>query len=989
MQDAVDRARVSDEGSGAGWGADEVMERLCRVTARALGAPAVALTAIRGESEVIVTGAGLQPPLLTGRELRLTRMLLTKTDGADLRPVVVVDTREASRHDFSALVEAGVGAFILVPLSSSVDDPIGAVVVIDHVPRNWSEAERELMVEVSFTLSRWSAWQAEKRQYQAALTASDLTSASRNRFQDIIERPLVGIFTADAGRVDYANPMLLEMLGFSLEDMQSDERAQILPRQVYECLDRQLRDESGGPSEIRFCTVLGRKDGRTVYAEIRVGRLQLDARPVVAGAVFDITEMVLERAELIDREAMLRRVFEEGLAGDVIADPDGRIVACNPEFARIAGFDSVGAAVGMSLSSLEARPGGFTRFLEGLTTSGGAVCKEVDFVRRDGVEARLLAKVSATADASGQPLEIRANVVDITQRSHTEDALRRSHERLRLVELATNDVLWDWDVPSGTVTWSGAAAKLFRYRTRDLKRSFHWHTEHIHGDDRERVVRGLDRMISGVDDTWSDEYRFLRGDNSYATVFDRAYVVRNGRHEPVRVIGWMLDVTERKRAENAHRLLANASSILESTLDVAATVRSFARLCVPTLADACVIDLVEEDGTLRRAASVGAVPGEHGSSESEDQSATDALTAPALEAVRTGEPVFVPEAQVPVAGMGVRRGLAGRTESPQAWVALPLTARGRTLGAATLAMIGSGRRFTPMDLLMAHELAHRAALALDNARLYQTAQSALDTRDEVLRVISHDLREPLNTIVASLALLTTTVHERREDARRWLSSIQRSAEQMNALIGDLLDATNIEAKRFVVTPARQRASTFLNEASDLLRPLAEAKGITFECHIERDLPAILIDVKQLLRVLSNLVGNAIKFTPAGGRIRITGARVQGELRVSIQDSGPGIPSNKLERVFERFWQAAFGDRRGAGLGLTIARGIIEAHGGRIWAESAVGKGSTFHFTLPVPDPDVEAAPGATAAASAAAADGTTASIGSSVEWPDDSPATED
>ncbi|MGH7556055.1 MAG: GAF domain-containing sensor histidine kinase, partial [Longimicrobiales bacterium] len=438
---------------------------------------------------------------------------------------------------------------------------------------------------------------------------------------------------------------------------------------------------------------------------------------------------------------------------------------------------------------------------------------------------------------------------------------------------------------------------------------------------------------------------------SYATVFDRAYVVRNGRHEPIRVIGWMLDVTERKRAENAHRLLANASSILESTLDVDATVRGFARLCVPTLADACVIDLVEEDGTLRRAASAGAAPaGDSTFSRSVlSGSAADALTSPALEAVRTGEPVFVPEAKSTSSDAGSRV-QADAADGPQAWVALPLTARGRTLGAATLARVGSTRRFTPMDLLMAHELAYRAALALDNARLYQTARSAIETRDEVLRVISHDLREPLNTIVASLALLASTVRERREDARRWLSAIQRSADQMNALIGDLLDATNMEAKRFLVTTARQGAGPFLREACDLLRPLAEARDIAFDCQVEEDLPVVSIDSKQLLRVLSNLVGNATKFTPIGGKIRITGARVQGELRVSVQDTGPGIPRGKLERVFERFWQAAFADRRGAGLGLTIAKGIIEAHGGRIWVESTEGKGSTFHFTLPEAKP---------------------------------------
>jgi PAS domain S-box-containing protein len=952
MQDAVDRARVSDEGSGAGWGVDEVVERLCRATARALGAPAVALTTLHGDSEVIAAGTGLRSPLATGQELRITRTLLGDTDGADLRPVVVEDTRQTSTQAFSPLAESGVSALLAIPLISAAGEATGALLALDYKPRAWSEQERAIVADLAIAIGRWNERRREAIPVQAALKAPEPHVAPIGAlFQDIIERPLVGIFTVDEGSIGYANPMLLEMLGYTLEEMRSVELAHVLTPQDYECVERQLRDQPGAPAQLRFCTSLRRKDGGTAYVEVHVGRLQIESRTVVAGAVLEISEMVRERAELNDREARLQRVFDDNLAGAVIAGPGGRIVACNREFARVAGFASPESALGIELSALEKKPGGFARLLERLQTAGGAVCEEIEFVRRDGAEARVLAKLSTTLDAENHPLEIRANVIDVTQRSRAEDALRRSDERLRMVELATNDVLWDCDVATGTVTWSGAAAKLFRYRTRDLDRSFHWHIEHIHADDRERVVRGLDRLISGADDTWSDEYRFLRGDHSYATVFDRAYVVRNGRHEPIRIIGWMLDVTERKRAENAHRLLANASSILESTLDVDATVRSFARLCVPTLADACVIDLVEEDGTLRRAAAAGAAPATDNtfSRNIGASSAADALTSPALEAVRTGEPVFVPEAKSKGSDP-TRRVQPDLADGPQAWVALPLTARGRTLGAATLAMVGATRRFTPMDLMMAHELAYRAALALDNARLYQTAQSAIETRDEVLRVISHDLREPLNTIVASLALLATTVRERREDARRWLSAIQRSADQMNALIGDLLDATNMEAKRFLVTTARQGAGSFLSEACDLLRPLAEARDIAFDCQVEEDLPVVSIDSKQLLRVLSNLVGNATKFTPVGGKIRITGARVQGELRVSVQDTGPGIPRGKLERVFERFWQAAFADRRGAGLGLTIAKGIIEAHGGRIWVESTEGKGSTFYFTLPEAKP---------------------------------------
>lgn len=769
----------------------------------------------------------------------------------------------------------------------------------------------------------------------------------------VLERSLVGLFALENERVTYANEFLRDLLGYDEEDVPTLEVTELMSPQDAAVLARQFTGEEA-LERVRFCTPLRRKDGGVEYVEVRASHVEVEGRSLVTGIIVDITEMVRSRVELTDHAARLDRVFDDGLAGIVVADAEGHINYANPEFVRLSGFDSLEEIVGIPIESLELKPGGFRRLLDRVKSRGGVVREEVDLLRRDGVPARVLAKLSVTTDPENGLLELRASLVDITERARTEGVLRQSHERLRLIELATKDVLWDWNVISGKITWSSAAAKLFRYRSNEVKRSVNWHFEHIHAEDRERVVRGIDRLISGVEDSWSDEYRFLRGDNSYASVLDRAFVVRNGRNEPVRVIGWMLDITERKRAETAHRLLANASTVLETTLDADVTAHNFVRLCVPELADVCAIDFVVEDRSIRPAAALATRAGPDGVVHPGALPAVSAgiLREAAAEAVRLGESVFVANRQ---RGNGRRRERVHRRrdpkiepseDRPRSLLALPLIARGRILGVATLAMTHSRRRFTPMDMLLTEQLAQRAAAALDNARLYQTAQTALDARDEILRVISHDLREPLNTIVAAVELVSNIVRERREESRRWLTAIERSADQMNSLIDDLLDSASIEAKRFSIAPSPKSAREFLREATDLLRPLAEARKIQFEAHIDPNVPVVEIDEKQLMRVLSNVVGNAIKFTPSGGVIRISGEGDDEELRVSVEDSGPGIPETKREHIFERFWKGQSGDRRGAGLGLSIAKGIIDAHGGRIWAESKNGGGSRFTFTLP-------------------------------------------
>jgi signal transduction histidine kinase len=180
-----------------------------------------------------------------------------------------------------------------------------------------------------------------------------------------------------------------------------------------------------------------------------------------------------------------------------------------------------------------------------------------------------------------------------------------------------------------------------------------------------------------------------------------------------------------------------------------------------------------------------------------------------------------------------------------------------------------------------------------------------------------------------------------------LRIIQRSGERMNRLIQDLLSVTAIEAGRLSIAPRKVTVPALFHEASEMLEPIVREKSITFTVVAPDDLPAVRADSARVLQVLSNLVGNAVKFTPAGGTITLAAARSEGQVQCSVSDTGPGIPPAQIPRLFGKFWQAKRGDGRGVGLGLAIARGIVEAHGGTIEVQSELGRGSVFTFALPV------------------------------------------
>ena len=276
-------------------------------------------------------------------------------------------------------------------------------------------------------------------------------------------------------------------------------------------------------------------------------------------------------------------------------------------------------------------------------------------------------------------------------------------------------------------------------------------------------------------------------------------------------------------------------------------------------------------------------------------------------------------------------------------LSVPIRAGSRTVGALRMGSPERERRYASLDLIVAQELANRAGLAIENARLYRTSNEAVARRHEILAVVTHDLRSPLNTV----HMAAETVAEEAPELAPHAERILRAARRMDRLIRDLLDLATLEEGRLTMQLDQHEAAKIAGEATDAFRGEAEEQGVELHCDAEPALQAIRCDRDRVLQVLSNLLSNALRATPEGGSIEVHVCRDgDNHARFSVSDTGSGISADEQAHLFERYWRGRTAGYRGTGRGLAIAKGIVEAHGGRIWVESGEGAGTTFHFTLP-------------------------------------------
>lgn len=398
-------------------------------------------------------------------------------------------------------------------------------------------------------------------------------------------------------------------------------------------------------------------------------------------------------------------------------------------------------------------------------------------------------------------------------------------------------------------------------------------------------------------------------------------------------------------AEQRAAFLAEASRELSTSLDYPSIMERVTRMAIPELCDFCVIDVLDSDGVLQRVASahrtkkqqnllmISGVP-DYGDLE------------PVRHALESGVAVIVDDLSKEMKASFASSAEAQEILAPSAAIIAPLVTPQRVIGLMIFVSSESRRTFSGPDLAFVEEFTRRVALAAENARLYAESQQAVRSREEILAIVSHDLRSPLTTITMTASMLSE-MQPPEEELPQQFDVIRLSAKRMTRLIDDLLDVTTIDiGHRLPIEKNPVDLSDLISELSEIFRPQAAGRNIDLNWETEVSSATIPADRDRLNQALSNLVGNALKFTPERGFVSIRAADSGDHVEFSVTDDGPGIPPEHLQRIFDPYWQMKRTARMGAGLGLPIARGIIESHGGRIWVESDGKRGSTFRFTIP-------------------------------------------
>jgi PAS domain S-box-containing protein len=512
-----------------------------------------------------------------------------------------------------------------------------------------------------------------------------------------------------------------------------------------------------------------------------------------------------------------------------------------------------------------------------------------------------------------------------TARDWAETALRQSETRYRMVALATHDAIWDWDLVTDTLLWGNAVHSLFGYLPNQVGSTVDWWESHLHPDDRERVTAGVIATLGGRDTTWSAEYRFQRSDGSYADIVDRAQLIRDEHGRALRAIGAMTDITERKQAEAEREEAEVALRDSEQRLQLAVNASGTG-----------LWDCDLYTGRTQYSAAWRRLFG-YGDDELPDTPETWAGVVHPDDLARIANDM---QSYLTDAASSYESEFRIRHhDGSYRWV----------LSRARLLRNASGQPYRMLGSQIDITERKRSEGELHQAK--EAAEAANHAKSQFLANMSHEIRTPLNGIIGmtELALQTELTPEQRE----YLQMVAASGDALMTVINDVLDFSKIEAGKLALDPVDFDLRDAIGDTMRAVAVRAHLKGLELAYEVHPDVPAAIVaDPNRLRQILTNLIGNAIKFTEHGEVLVSVSpqASTADEVRLhfSVRDNGIGIAAEKQPAIFRAFEQADGSTTRkygGTGLGLTIARRLVELMGGELWVESAIGCGSTFHFTL--------------------------------------------
>ncbi len=588
---------------------------------------------------------------------------------------------------------------------------------------------------------------------------------------------------------------------------------------------------------------------------------------------------------------------------------------------------------------------------------------------RLGIRSRIVVPLKARGEIIGAMTWVSVDA----QRLFTDDDLQMAEEiavraayaidnaRLYEAEKVANQRLNDLLNGLQASVWEGlgeridevsyvnqSAEALFGYPT-SLLREPNASRKIILSEEHDRVMEEYAAGIrSGRD--FELEYRARRADGRIIWIRDAARVSTTPDGRPmIRAVA--TDVTRSRQAQERLRILAEAGKTLDSSLDYEITLANVTSIIVPAFADDCIIFLSSDHGQLELVTSAHSDPSRADVAREFFRSypAMERPDQPLQAIYRTGQsvlmrdPIMVPDLGVALSREQYETKIGARVNSG---LAVPLKSRGQILGVMIWACIESGRHYGDDDLNLAEEIANRAAIAVDNARLFKTAQDGVAARDRFLAMLGHELRNPLNSIsiVAKMLERESLDDERLGKLRKMIG---RETRQLSKLVDDLLDVSRVLAGKMSLALQSIDLGALVRESAQSFEDMGRQRGLKMMVSIAEGPIIIAGDPVRMHQLIANLVTNAIKFTEPGGRVEVSLRADADSALLSVRDTGIGIAPEMLDRIFEPFAQAALLPPHGLGLGLSVVKQVTELHGGTVTARSdGVGKGSEFIVCLP-------------------------------------------
>lgn len=681
------------------------------------------------------------------------------------------------------------------------------------------------------------------------------------------------------------------------------------------------------------------------------------------GASLDVHDRRAAEQALRESEARFRAVVESNMVGIGFWRSDGTITDANDTLLRMLGYSreevEAGAVRYPDITPPEHRRADDRAAAE-IAASGGCTPFEKEYIRRDGGRIPVLIGAARLPD---DPHRGPFFALDITAQKRAEEALRESERRFRQLADAMPQVVWTAG-PDGEIDYLNR--RWMEYTGQPQTAGNAGWGRILHPDDGPQADARWAASRRGGE-PFEMEMRLLDSrEQAYRWHLIRTVAVKDGAGRVARWFGTATDIDGQKRAEASSRYLAEASAALAGVVDYEGTLQKVVNLAVPYFADWSAVDVADGGGSLRRLAVAHQDAAKVALAHELMRAYPPDPDAPTggYAVLRTGRPELVADITDDMLVRGARdeRHLSLiRSLGLKSYLCVPLSVSGQPLGVLTFATAESGRRYTEADLALATDLAHRAAVAVENTRLYQALRDADRRKDEFLATLAHELRNPLAPIRNGLQIMKLAAGDPQPiDEARTL--MERQVTHMVRLIDDLMDISRITRGKLDLRKERVELAAVVRAAVDTSRPLIEASDHELSLTVPARPIVLDADPTRLAQVFSNLLNNAAKYTEPGGDIALVAERQGSDVVVTVRDNGVGIPPEMLPHVFEMFTQVDRSLERsqgGLGIGLSLVKGMVEMHGGSVEARSGgQGEGSEFVVRLPIVVSPTQRAPAA-------------------------------